>query len=80
MVRTVISLEDEEKAWLDEKARETGQPMTAIVRAAIARYRSQDRRRGVPALSDLLARTRGIWKRGDGLAYQRRIRSEWKTR
>ena len=26
---------------------------------------------------DLLRRTSGIWKHGDGLAYQNRLRDEW---
>jgi hypothetical protein len=28
----------------------------------------------------LLERTRGIWKRGDGLAWQKKLRGEWDKR
>ena len=28
-------------------------------------------------LDSLLRRTRGIWRRGDGLAWQRKLRDEW---
>jgi predicted transcriptional regulator len=80
MVRTIISLDPEEKAWLDEKARQTGKSMTAIVREAVARYRAQDAKRNKPSLAMLLERTRGIWKRGDGLAWQRKLRGEWGKR
>jgi len=80
MVRTVISLDPEEKAWLDEKARETGKPMTAVVREAVARYRVQDTKRKKPPLGALLESSRGIWKRGDGLAWQRKLRGEWDRR
>ncbi len=76
MVRTVISLDEEDKRWLDRKAAEDGVPMTEIVRRALRLLRAQ----APPAarsLSDLLEATRGLWKRGDGLAYQRRLRREW---
>lgn len=80
MVRIVISLDPEEKAWLDDTARRSGKPMTAVVREALARYRAQDGRRNKAALATLLANTRGIWKRGDGLAWQRKLRGEWDKR
>lgn len=80
MVRTIISLDPEEKAWLDEKARRSGKPMTAVVREALSRYRAQDGRRNKPALATLLDDTRGIWKRGDGLAWQKKLRGEWDKR
>lgn len=80
MVRTIISLDPEEKAWLDDKARRSGKPMTAVVREALARYRAQDGRRNKPPLAALLGNTRGIWKRGDGLAWQKKLRREWDKR
>ena len=80
MVRTIISLEPEEKAWLDGKARRLGKSMTAVAREALALYRAQDGRRNKPALATLLDNTRGIWKRGDGLAWQKKLRGEWDKR
>ncbi len=80
MIRTIISLDPEEKAWLDEKARETGQSMTAVVREAVVRYRAQDAKCGSPSLKALLERTRGTWKQGDGLAWQNKLRAEWDKR
>ena len=50
--------------------------MTEIVRRALRLLREQ----APPperSLSDLLEATRGLWKQGDGLAYQRRLRREW---
>ena len=73
MSRTIISLEDTEKLWLDEEAKRTGQPMTEIVRIAI-RFLRTDRER---AVQNLLAETSGTWTEGDGLEYQKRMRSEW---
>lgn len=80
MVRTVISLDPEDKAWLDDKARETGNTMTSVVREAVSRYRAQDAKRGSPSLKTLLERTSGIWKHGDGLAWQKKMRAEWDKR
>jgi hypothetical protein len=40
------------------------------------KYRDEKKREALP-LSDLLKQTSGIWKGGDGLSYQRRLRKEW---
>ncbi|MBI5524990.1 MAG: CopG family transcriptional regulator [Deltaproteobacteria bacterium] len=76
MVRTVISLGEEEKEWLDRRAAEEGVPMTEIIRQAVKQYRSRSRARR-PSRETLLKKTRGTWKHGDGLEYQRKIRDEW---
>jgi hypothetical protein len=76
MVRTVISMEPDVKRWLDRKARRDGVPMSRIVRRAIDALRRNADAESLP-LDRLLERTRGIWKRGDGLAYQRAVRKEW---
>jgi hypothetical protein len=73
MTRTIISLEDDDKKWLDEEARRSGLPKSAIVRLSI-RYMRLDRER---SFENLLNQTSGTWKEGDGLAYQERLRSEW---
>jgi hypothetical protein len=76
MVRTVISLDATEKRWLDKKARAEGVPMTEIVRLAIRRFREASGEEG-PSFEDLLQETKGIWAKGDGLEYQRKVRDEW---
>ena len=76
MVRTVVSLEDGDKNWLDERAAAEGVSMTELVRRAVRLLR-QESRRGRPGLEDLLARTAGLWRHGDGLEYQRKLRREW---
>ena len=78
MVRTVISLDEEDKRWLDARARETHVSMAEIVRQAVRRLREESAREA-RATDELLQQTSGIWKQGDGLAYQRRLRDEWKT-
>ena len=76
MIRTVISLEDDDKRWLDTRAEKEGVPMTELIRRAVRLLRQQSRREA-PDLEDLLARTAGVWKNGNGLEYQRTIRREW---
>lgn len=74
MTRTIISLDPGEKAWLERKAREQGVSMSALVREAIRRLRKQED----VSFDKLLKQTSGLWRKGDGLAYQRRLREEWR--
>jgi hypothetical protein len=80
MVRTIISLDPDDKAWLDRKAREERVPMTRIVRRAIRRMREESG--AEPSrFARLLRTTKGMGKSGaDGLAAQRRLRREWDRR
>lgn len=78
MIRTLISLEDEDKRWLDRRAEEEGTTMAQVVRIAVKRYREQcELEGGEPSLEELLRRTSGLWKGGDGLEAQLRLRGEW---
>ena len=76
MVRTVVSLEEDDKRWLDERAQKEGVPMTELIRRGVRLLRGESRRTR-PGLSDLLERTVGVWKHGDGLKYQEKMRREW---
>lgn len=76
MIRTLISLEDEDKRWLDERAEQEGVPMTELIRRAVRLLRQRDRSEQ-PGLDELLDRTAGTWRRGDGLKYQVKMRREW---
>jgi hypothetical protein len=79
MVRTIISLDPDDKAWLDRKAKQERTPMTRLVQRAIRRLREESEAR--PSRFEMLLReTSGTWKRGDGLSYQRRLRREWDRR
>ena len=79
MVRTVISLSSEDKAWLDRAAAARGVPMTEVVRQAIRVLRASEPVAG-PTFEELLEMTAGTWQEGDGLAWQRRMRAEWDDR
>ena len=78
MIRTLISLEEEDKRWLDRKAKEDGMTMAQLVRIAVSRYREQcEREATAPSLEELLRRTSGLRNGGDGLEEQVRLRDEW---
>jgi len=77
MIRTIVSLDPEDKLWLDRKAEEEKLTMTELVRQAIRRYRAECETTAPPSLDQLLAETSGLWRREDGLDYQRRLRQEW---
>jgi len=79
VVRTLISLDADDKLWLDRVARSEGIPMTRVVRRAIRRLR-EEREDAPHGFERLLRETAGIWRRGDGLHYQRRMRTEWRRR
>lgn len=80
MVRTMIGLAAEEKEWLDREARRQGVSMAELVRRAVQQYRRRRGPDGPRDFEDTLQRTRGLWKQGDGLEYQREARAEWPTR
>lgn len=79
MVRIIISVEDEDKAWLDRRASEDEVSRAELIRRAVRRYREESARETGP-LERVLAETSGIWAGEDGLAYQRRVRDEWQNR
>lgn len=79
MVRTLISLERDDKAWLEERARQEGVSMAEIVRRAVRRFRSEGGTER-PTTEELLVRTSGMTRGEDGLTLQKRLRSEWNDR
>jgi hypothetical protein len=82
MIRTLISLHEEDKQWLDRRAKKEGMTMTELVRRAVRQYRQQCEKgtAGEPTLDQLLRQTSGLWQGGDGLAAQVQAREEWEDR
>lgn len=76
MVRTLISLDPDEKKWLDRKASQDHVSMTQVVRIAIKQFRKSTES-GPGSLRQLLSDTQGIWNKGDGLKYQNKLRKQW---
>ncbi|MGQ0645082.1 MAG: ribbon-helix-helix protein, CopG family [Elusimicrobiota bacterium] len=77
MVRTIVSLPKEDKAWVDKFSRARRQPSAETIRRAIRSYRKSVERGG--SGGDALRVTAGIWKGrvSDALRHVRRLRSEW---
>ena len=78
MIRTVISLPDEDKRWLDGEAVREGVSMTELIRRAVSRLRSEAKRER--AFESLLEDTSGIGAGEDGVAVQAKLRREWDGR
>lgn len=76
MIRTVVSLPEETKAWLDRQAERQGVAMTELIRRAVALLRARVEAER-PPLEKLLHETRGAWDGEEGLQYQDRVRDEW---
>ena len=77
MPKTLVNLDPDDKAWLDQEARRRKLPMTELVRQAVHSYRQREQSQARPALDEVLARTAGLWRHGEGLAWQQRLRGEW---
>jgi len=78
MIRTVVSLPEADKHWLDEEAAREGVSMTAVIRRAVSRLREEETR--AKAFRDLLCATAGIGNGEDGVAAQKKLRGEWDGR
>lgn len=75
--RTIVNLSNEDKSWLDSRARTEGVPMTELVRRAVHEYRERCGRGQPRELDELLEQTRGCWRQGDGMRYQEFLRDDW---
>lgn len=77
MIRTIITIPESDKEWLDRYSHLHHQSIAETVRQAIHCYQSHQ----VESEEDdaVLRETAGIWRsRGrDGLAYERELRQEW---
>ena len=79
MARTIISLPDDDKRWLDAYSHATHQSLAKTVRLAIKFYRQQQKA-GVK--KDALSMTSGLWqaRKIDALGYVQKMRKEWDGR
>lgn len=73
MSRTIISIKNDDKLWLERRAKQTNESMSELIRRAIQDMRSREE----AAFQGLLDQTAGLLKGVDGLQYQQEIRGEW---
>lgn len=74
-IRTIITLSDKDKAWLESYSKARGISMAEAIRRGIGQLQEREERN---IYQQLIQETRGIWKKGDGLTYQEKTRSEWR--
>jgi len=76
MIRTLISLEEKDKRWLDSYSRSRHQSIAETVREALHTYRELN---NSDEKIELLSATAGLWKaRGvDGQDFVDGLRNEW---
>ncbi|MFW6011069.1 MAG: hypothetical protein ACOC8Q_00995 [Desulfosalsimonas sp.] len=72
--RTIITLSESNKTWLEAYSSAHGISMAEAIRRGISRLK-QDEHSAL--YQQLLEKTRGKWRQGDGLAYQQSMREEW---
>ena len=75
--RTIITLSEEDKAWLQAYGRAYNLSVAEAVRRGISKLKESEESNTYRALVEA---TKGIWKKGDGLRYQTKIRLEWEPR
>ena len=73
--RTIITISEKDKAWLESFSKARGISMAEAVRRGIAQLRKREEKN---TYRTVVKETRGIWKKGDGLTYQEKLRSEWR--
>jgi hypothetical protein len=71
-----LPIDPEDHAWLMREARLRRLPLAEFARQVFRAYREQSTTAPVASIDDLLARTSGTWREGDGLAWQERLRDE----
>lgn len=75
MIRTIISIPQEIKVWLDDYSKRANRPTAETIREALKMYKAKIENEN----ADSLEETKGIWKNKkiDSAKYVRDLRSEW---
>ena len=72
--RIIITLPEQDRTWLESYSKAYDISMAEAIRQGIKRLRQATTD---DTYSRIVDKTKGIWKKGDGLEYQQTIRSEW---
>jgi hypothetical protein len=76
MARTIITLSDDDKKWLEHYSHASHQSIAMTIRLAIKFYRGQQK----PSVrKQALSETAGLWRsnKTDALDYVEKLRAEW---
>jgi hypothetical protein len=79
MIRTIISLEKEDKRWLDSYSRSHHVSSAEILRTALRLMKRADTN---ASSGKIISDTAGLWKnrKVDAVEFVKKIRSEWDER
>ena len=76
-VRTIITLSEEDKRWLESYSNLHHVSVAEAIRQGIRKLKEMELNENYRALVN---NSKGLWKKGDGLTYQKKIRAEWNSR
>ena len=75
MVRTIITLEENDKKWLDRYSGRYGRSTAETIRQAIKEFQKQARK---GEYQNILKATAGLFKgKDDSVSFVRKLRGEW---
>lgn len=75
--RTIITISEEDKMWLESYSSLHRVSVAEAIRQGIRKLKQAEL---FENYQSLVKNTKGLWKKGDGLAYQKKIRTEWNSR
>ena len=75
--RTIITLSEEDKLWLESYSNTHQVSVAEAIRQGIRILKEGKLQETYRVL---VQSSKGLWKKGDGLKYQRKIRSEWHSK
>ncbi|MBT8365486.1 MAG: hypothetical protein KJP23_12340 [Deltaproteobacteria bacterium] len=75
--RTIITISEEDKRWLESYSSLHKVSVAEAIRQGIRKLKEAEL---FENYQTLVQSTKGLWKRGDGLTYQKKIRDEWNFR
>ena len=70
----IITLSEEDKRWLASYSHAHQISVAEAVRKGIRKLKEDENNQ---TYRELVKVTSGVWKQGDGLTYQRKMRSDW---
>ena len=74
--RTIITISEEDKRWLESYSSLNRVSVAEAIRQGIRKLKEAEL---FDNYQTLVQRTKGLWKKGDGLNFQKKIRAEWNS-
>ena len=75
-VRTIITISQEDKQWLESYSSLHNMSVAEAIRRGIRKLKAAE---FLENYQTLVLNSKGLWKKGDGLNYQKQIRTEWNS-